>query len=444
VPGWDPRQAEMPGLPPRVIKESPAKLVSVQIVAGREVYVKRYRHAAIWLRPLKFFFKPSQARQEWQLARQLEDLGVPIVRHVALGERWNWWGLQESILITEAFAGRPLDEAASVDAQAVLTFVGKLHDCGVLQRDLHPGNILVNTATGELRLVDLHGIEIKATVAAAERAANLAFLGMHLPLPLAREVRQLSARLRLPYLAQRARRCLKHNREFAPQRHGGLRWQVRLPFVNDAVRGILAAPDAFLASRAEILKPGRSATVGKADGLVLKRYNLRKLVNLLKDLCRPSKARRAYQKAYHLELAGVPTARPLATADRRVLGLLLRSYLLMEEIAGAQHLGQRRGDARHAARAAATLVAKLHNEGFQHRDLKETNLVFDANGRLFLIDLEGLEFVGKVSQERAARDLSRLARAAESLPQAGRGEWMVFVHAYCRARNLRPRQLKVA
>ena len=108
--------------------------------------------------------------------------------------------------------------------------------------------------------------------------------------------------------------------------------------------------------------------MGRAGGVVLKRYNLRKLTNLLKDLFRASKARRAFRKAYHLELAGVPTARPLATADRRLGGLLLRSYLLMEEIPDAQHLGQWRGDPYVAARTAAALLPKLHHEGFRHRD----------------------------------------------------------------------------
>lgn len=444
APGFTPRVVEVLASPARIIKGSPAKVVTAHHVSGADFYVKRYLHAAVAFRPLKFYFKASQAQQEWRLAQQLAALNVPIVRHLALGQCWSWRGLEESILVTEGFAGVPLDLASDIDPRSVLAFVGKLHDLGVLQRDLHPGNILAHSTTGELRLVDLHGIEVKPLLTIEERAANLAFLGMHIPLPVSEEIRRLSTRLRRPYLAQRAKRCLKHNREFAPQCAGRLRWQVRLPFVNDVARGVLAGPDEFLATRADILKPGRSSTVGRAEGLVLKRYNLRKFGNLLKDLFRPSKARRAFQKAYHLELAGVPTARPIATADRRVLGLLVRSYLLMEEIRGAKHLGQWRGDSQHAARATASLLAKLHNEGFQHRDLKETNLVFNEQGHLFLIDLEGLEFVGEVSASRAGRDLARLARAAQAMPQATRAVRMVFLHAYCKARGLRPANLRSA
>jgi tRNA A-37 threonylcarbamoyl transferase component Bud32 len=150
---------------------------------------------------------------------------------------------------------------------------------------------------------------------------------------------------------------------------------------------------------------------------VLKRYNLRKAGNLFKDVFRRSKARRAFRKAYHLELTGVPTARPIATADKRVLGLLVASYFLMEEIPGAIHLGQWRGDNEAALQRLAELLARLHDEGFSHRDLKETNIVFDSQNRILLIDLEGLEFLDTVSRTRADADLARLIRAMEELAQ---------------------------
>ena len=425
----------------QIIKESPAKRVRRHELDGRTFFVKRYRHEAVGLRPWKFFFKPSQARQEWRLAQRLEALGVPVVRHLALGERWRW-GLRESLLITEGFDGQPLDEVARPDLAAVLDFVGRLHDRGVLQRDLHPGNILLNERTGELRLVDLHGTRIQPVVTPPEREANLAFLRIFLPIPVPSAVVGLSERLRRDYRTHRAGRCLKHNREFEPRRLGGLRWHVRRPMRNAETERILVDPDGFLAARAQLLKSGRSATLGRAHGLVLKRYNLRKWFNLLKDLFRPSKARRAFHQSYHLELVGIPTARPIATADRRLLGLLLRSYLLMEEIPGARHLGQWQGDSRRGARLLAELLARLHNEGFSHRDLKETNLVFDAADRVFLIDMEGLNCLGTVPATRAALDLARLARAAAQLPRCSPAERFLFLRVYCRLRRLRPRELR--
>ncbi len=400
------------------VKESAAKLVAIHAAGGKEFFVKRYRHFAFPFRPLKFFFKSSQARLEWKLAQELEKLGLPIVKHVALGERWSARGLLESILITEKFDGEPLNEISRLEPARVLKFVESLHKHGVLQRDLHPGNILATPDCGELRLVDLHGIEIRLSLADEEKAENIAYLCIFLPLPVSADIAKRSEQLRKQVFEKRSHRALKENREFARQNFGGLRWQVRLPLLTPAAEKIMADPDGFLSSRAEILKRGRSSTVGKADGFVLKRFNLRKALSLFKDLFRSSRAVRAFCKAYHLELAGIPTARAVACAERRVCGFLLRSYLLMEEIPGATELRKWRGEKARAISDAEKLIAQMHAAGFTHRDLKETNLIFDSAGKLFLIDLEGLEFVGEVSAQRAEADMARFERAVQNMKRA--------------------------
>jgi tRNA A-37 threonylcarbamoyl transferase component Bud32 len=443
-PAFAPWLARVWQSPARPVKESPVKLVTRHDLDGRTFYVKRYRHAAAGLRPLKFLFKPAQSRREWRLAQELTRRGVPIVKHLAHGERWTWRGLAESVLITEGFDGVPLDQAERPDLNAVLRFIEQMHARGVLQRDLHPGNLLVHRQTGELRLVDLHGIELQPAVSPEERDANLAFLRMFLPVPVSPEIQRRSALLRRAHLAYRSKRCLKHNREFAPMRFGALRWQVRHPWLRPELESVLRAPDAFLAASARLLKSGRASTVGLGEGFVLKRYNLRwnKPQNLFKDCFRSSKARRAFRKAYHLELVGVPTARPIATADLRRLGVLVRSYLLMEAIPGATDLGQWRGQPATALRAAAELIARLHDEGFAHRDLKETNLIFDRQGRLFLIDLEGLDFEGSVPLHRARSDLARFARAVASLPHLRDFYRAEFLEPYCRLRGLSARDFE--
>jgi len=424
----------------QMIKESAVKQVTLHRIGDRTFYVKRYLHHAVPLRPLKFFLKPSQARQEWTLAQELDARGVPIVRHLALGERRTWRGVQESILVTEGFDGVPLGQAPGLDPAAVLDFVQGMHACGVLQRDLHPGNLLVRPEPFELRLVDLHGIHVQAQVSAEDRQENLALLRVFLPVRVSPDIERRSRTLRQDLLYERSRRTLRRNRDFAQLRLGGLKWHVRLCLVDDAVRRVLNDPDGFLETRAQVLKPGRSSTVGRADGLVLKRFNFRKIENIVKDLVRPARARRAFRAAYHLELVGIPTARPIATAARRGGGLLFRSYLLMEEIAGATELGAylRASPAPPAAlvQQAARLIARLHEEGFSHRDLKETNLVLDREGRLYLLDLDGLKFLRRVPARRAAADLERLARGVAKYSAVTAQHRRLFLRTYCRARSL--------
>jgi len=426
----------------RVIKESAYGRVAVHRGGGKNFYVKTYRHSASFWRPFKFFFKPSQAQGEWKLAQEFTARGIPIVRHAAVGERWSWRGLMESVLITEEFDGQPLVDATGATPEHVLAFIHFMHDHGVMQHDLHRHNLLAD-ASGELRLVDLHHSVITDNFTAEERATNLAYLHMTFPMPVTPDIAQLAARMRKKHFANRSRRCFGDNRFFAAKRFGDLNWQTRLAFSTPQAETIMQDPNGFLAKRAKIFKPGRSCTVGAADCLVLKRYNLRKLLNLVKDLFRLSKARRSFQKAYHLELVGIPTARPVAAADEHHFGFQTRSYFLMEEIRGAVDLGKWQSDTALAAQRVAALLAKLHNEGFRHRDLKETNVLFDETGSAILIDLEGLEFVETVTPQLAAADLRRLDRGVKKLPQFSFSDRLRFIHHYCKLRGLSPASLRL-
>ena len=113
----------------------------------------------------------------------------------------------------------------------------------------------------------------------------------------------------------------------------------------------------------------------------------------------------------------------------------------MEEIPGAQDAGQWTGEPRAAARALGELLARLHHEGFTHRDLKETNVLFDVSGRPHLIDLDGLVFVSEVSAAEAAANLQRLARGLAAIGKLTRSNVSAFLLAYGRRRHVRPRQL---
>lgn len=437
-PDFAPLLDEVLKAPGDLIKESPVKQVTLHRAGGNGFFVKRYLHAAVPLRPLKFFFKSTQAQQEWELARQLEERGIPIVRHVALGERRTWTGVHESILITEGFDGVPLNEAPDVDPAIVLKFVEQMHERGVLQMDLHPANLLLRREPFELRLVDLHGAIVKPHLGRNERRQNLAILRSYLAIDVEPEIQRLSVVLRREHLYQRSRRCLRHNRDFAPLDVGGLKWQVRPALLNTAVHRILAAPDEFLARPAKLMKGGRSATVAGGDGFVLKRYNLRRVSRLFKDLFRSSPAFDCFRKAYHLELAGIRTARPVATTERRVLRFLIRSYFLMEEIPGAVSLEDRMKSGSISPEvigSTAKLIGRLHGEGLSHRDLKTSNIIFDAEGRPYLIDLDGLAYCGEVPKARARADLERMVRSVEQWIRIDRRQRWRFLRWYWRGRR---------
>lgn len=109
---------------------------------------------------IKFDRRPGHSfRAEFQASQLCGSCGIPTVEHLA-------WGRtpEGTYLITRAAEGfiegarlfRTRQAPAVYDAFA--DFLGKLLDSCVWHPDLHPGNILIDPASGECRLVDLHGI----------------------------------------------------------------------------------------------------------------------------------------------------------------------------------------------------------------------------------------------------------------------------------------------
>jgi tRNA A-37 threonylcarbamoyl transferase component Bud32 len=228
---------------------------------------------------------------------------------------------------------------------------------------------------------------------------------------------------------------------------GKLRWQVRASLHLDAMADLLRNPDSFLADAALHFKNSRVVTVARvrslsADipGLVLRRLNYGKLRHRLRDLFRPSRARRALWNGLMLEQAGIATARAWAAAERRVWRWPLSAYLVTEEICAAATLaklvGRNRWPNRTILHRLAHLIARLHDQGFSHRDLKATNILFDAKLQPFLIDLDGIRRVGKLREQRMAMDLAVLARGTLLMRRVSTISGWRFLKKYCESRQM--------
>ncbi len=411
--------------PEIIVRESLVRTVTLHWAGSAHYYVKRYFIGRAPLRSLLFLLKKPPAEQQWEAALTLESLGVPCVRPLACGVQRSSRGVVESTLITEGFPGVPLTEWTRPDWPAVFRFLEQMHDAGALQPDLHAGNLLVCPETGELRLVDMGHVRFERRVTQSERQENLAFLRLSVPIPVSPEVERLSRDLRQFVYLHRSKRCLKHNREFAPARRGGLTWQVRLPFFHGPLRRLAEDPDRF----------------GCRDGLVVKHFKPEKRAAIISELFRGSRARRTYQRFYHLELLGIPAPRPVAFADRRNTGFPVCSYLVTQEIPEARTLASVLDGKvpleRSVVRNLAQLIGKLHDEGFSAPDLEPTSFLVGLDKAVFLMDPDRLYFGDPILESTAAVDLSRLARKVAASPAVGRLERFVFLRAYCRTRGLR-------
>jgi tRNA A-37 threonylcarbamoyl transferase component Bud32 len=433
-------------IPPELVKTTPSKVVHRHRLENRCFYVKRsYHNAATWQSICRALSRPRNG-VDWQLASRLGPRQVEVVPHVAYGERWDWRGLSETALVTLAPEGYvTLHEVPDLwrpqIQRALGSFLARMHDAGVAMRDLHAKNLLFSSSSNTFCLVDLDTVTVRSHVNLATRVDHLARL--HYRLPLSADFYDAYSQsshidpdkvARLAPL-QRRSRCLKRNLSFDRVRHGGLNWWARRSALNPELLSILAAPDVFLEREARILKREDHAIVGSGHGVVVKRVHNRGALSRVKNLFRQSPARRAYRKAYHLELAGIPSAKPVAMSARRILGVPTSSYFVMEMIPGATHLHSWRGDWRKTINDVAVLVGRLHRAGFAHRDLKETNIVFDIAGRPCLLDLDGLEFIDTVPDQRAASDLARLLRGAARSFSLKQADLARFLARYCEVRG---------
>jgi len=165
---------------------------------------------------------------------------------------------------------------------------------------------------------------------------------------------------------------------------------------------------------------------------------------------RDGRGRRVIEAAERLSAAGVPTPGVLAAGWRTIAGPLAAYVLVTEAIPGGtslqaflgeQPLARRR---RRLARAAGRSVRALHDTGFVHADLNLANLVAAGGGepdapggeaRVFVIDLDGGRFCGRVGHRARRRNLMRLLRSYEkwiapSSPLDPR-DALAFLSAYC-------------
>jgi tRNA A-37 threonylcarbamoyl transferase component Bud32 len=173
---------------------------------------------------------------------------------------------------------------------------------------------------------------------------------------------------------------------------------------------------------------------------VIKRWDCQRGSELLKTWVCRSRSERAGLYALALERAGLATAPVVAWGERRRYGLAGWSYLLMEYVADGIDLGQRRGDRTAVIVRIGDLIGRLHEQGFTHRDLKPSNLLIARDNRPYLIDLDGLRRVGRVSPARALADVVKLGRRMVELSTLSPREAAHFVRHYCLARGISPRR----
>ena len=340
-------------------------------------------------------------------------------------------------------------------ARELGTLLRRFHDSGVIHRDLHAGNVLVG-ADGVLTLIDFHRARRNGSKSA--RAVDLCALGHHF---LSRT--RASDRLRFLRAYGAEPRALERaalRSRFAFQRHHERRCDGSGRAFLRLARGVLRVDehDRELAGRlwlgglgsGRAIHSGGDARSTRVDDarlpfpLFVKAFDDR---GSWKRLLRGSRARRAWRNLFRLAMAGLPTPRTVAFTENAGASLRPSSLLVTEFVPRAETLLAHvtRGGVKTAwprLEALAAALARLHDEGLSHRDLKAENLLVpEGAGPIVFIDADGVTRRGLVAPERAARDLMRLNASFRDARTVTWRDRLAFLVAYRRARVLfRPRR----
>lgn len=167
----------------------------------------------------------------------------------------------------------------------------------------------------------------------------------------------------------------------------------------------------------------------------------------VKNMFRPSRARRAFENGLCLQRLGFRTAQPVAFGEHRRCFWLREAFFICEEVAQAvtfHHCfgtvsdpGQRRL----LLRTLARQMAALHNANFSHGDPNGKNFMVSNSDfhNLVLIDLDALRPQRNLTLRAAVRDLRNLFRRS-TLPERAN---LRFAIEYARARSPRLSARKV-
>ena len=354
-------------------------------------------------------------RREWQGLTNLQSSGLPVPSPYAVcrDDESNIYVVMQ-YLEGASTLGNYLEAATLEKSKALMVtlagLVDKLHVAGARQMDQHVDNWAV---VGEsLYLLDAGAYRfVESSLSVSDRCSDIAAICVTLP-PFAEALFRSSLKLDLAASViesaildvqqTRARRYYKKSQrsctEFIEYREDGRKGMSLRNAGSALVEDFFRDPESIM-ELGERLKSGNTCTVQALEygekSYVLKRYNRRAFLTRLRRSFFPSRARKSWSNACVLNLAFIPTAKPVAFLE---IGNFPRNmgYLLMERIDGellSEYVARFRGKdllMKSLVMEVGRIWDSLARLRAVHGDLKATNWIVSSAGEVHLFDLDSL------------------------------------------------------
>jgi tRNA A-37 threonylcarbamoyl transferase component Bud32 len=455
-------------------------LMKLSDQSGWQVFIKRYKMRGL-RDVVKYLVFSSKARTEWRSLRAFEAHNLSVPHPLALAEQKTGWILKDSCIVIAALTqALPLNEY--VEKQILILppeqqlpvkqslflslarLVSDVHYNKIFYRDLHAGNILVESAGyGNYRpyLIDLHRALFLPKLMQWMRVRDLAQLCNSVPatktdkmrflkeycrngsLPiqslndLARKIAATAQRMETVRVKSRSKRCIKNSTMFEVQKTSQYHYYGRRDFGREAaLRVIDMHVHTVNTDTSRILKTTKNSMLTAHQhaevlpgAVCVKAYPSRGIIYWLKSLVVKSRALQSWIAGNSLLVRGIDTPQPLALVERIAGPFVKESFLITEWLENAIELNDYVSLLHHRSvssevkdlfvESLAHVIRNLHDQHVYHADLKSTNiLVLERGGtewKFYFVDLDRVLFKKKLTFYERANNLAQINASVSSL-----------------------------
>jgi len=475
------------GKPYKLIKET--KVRTVISIPGSDIsdggiYIKYFKRKG-YSDYVKYLFTPTRTRTEWKVAGELLGKGINTALPLAIAEKRIWSLLDSSMLVTKAVPrSEPLMEYCQTTFNGILSgeklaekkkllndlagFVRNIHEKGFFHNDLHTGNILIKFNNDyfspakdyTLYLMDLHHVKILKQLSKRKRLHNLAQLFNSLSSMLTKsdklgfvksyginalddikneqeltsQIESQSSRIRNVHYRSRLKRCMKESSNFSRKKINDMKMFLRKGYDTNSFLELIGKHHNALANNDKdvILKRDFKTALtrfpfknGEIRSVVVKQYKTTCGLNLIKNIFRNSAGRKSWIAGNGLSVYGFNSARPLALIEKKVMGIVEDSYLIMEDAIHSlemdryilknfhnQPLPGESKRKRTFINDFAKTIAIMHNRNVFHSDLKTCNIMVkekdDKSFDFIFLDFDKVAFNEELSIRKRIKNLTQI------------------------------------
>jgi len=399
-----------------ILKKGDAIYVSHITWNNRDIVVKRYDHKGL-IHSLRHTIKKSRARKGWLYAHFLGALKIATPNALAYIEQRRGPLIWQSYFVTEYVEGEKLwhflrddnvTERQKMDnIRQVVKLLDELWKSRITHGDLKHTNILI-TRNGPV-LIDLDGMIVHRweLLYRNKRAKDRE-----------RFIRKTSI---TPELSNYCRELISSGKDsceefpddFEKMRTGNWLVFIRKNFPKSSIENLISQNDLSVENGDQFTPvPSSNYTRvfkcsisfdGTAHSFYLKKYLCRSLLDFIKHLFRPSRARRAFNATFMLQRYGFDAPAIVGLFEHRTGPFCTDNILLTEEVENSKTMSRLLADIcqnsggdsfihkRALTEAFGRTIGLMHAKGIFHGDLRLGNVLVveeEQKWRFFFIDNE--------------------------------------------------------